>query len=170
MRAIERLETGEVGYIATGLKNVSDCRVGDTLHLGGESGRTPTARIQPMKSMVFASAYPSEAADYLALRDALAKLQLNECSLEFRAGNQPGARLWIPMRFSWRLSIWRSCRSVLRREYDLDLVFTAPSVEYEISKTDGDEILIDSPIEMPDPTFIREIREPWIQIDNLHAC
>jgi GTP-binding protein LepA len=164
MRPTERLETGEVGYIATGLKNVSDCRVGDTFTWQGNPAERPLPGYRPMKSMVFASAYPSEAADYIALREALAKLQLNDASLSFEPETSQALGYGFRCGFLGLFHM-EIIQERLEREYDLDLVFTAPSVEYEISKTDGEEIVIDSPIEMPDPTTIQEIREPWIQID-----
>jgi GTP-binding protein LepA len=164
MRPTERLETGEVGYIATGLKNVGDCRVGDTFTWQANPAERPLPGYKPMKSMVFASAYPSEAADYIALREALAKLQLNDASLSFEPETSQALGYGFRCGFLGLFHM-EIIQERLEREYDLDLVFTAPSVEYEISKTDGEEIVIDSPIEMPDPTTIQEIREPWIQID-----
>ena len=164
MRPAGRLETGEVGYIATGLKNVGDCRVGDTFTWEANPAERPLPGYKTMKSMVFASAYPSEAADYLALREALAKLQLNDASLSFEPETSQalgyGSRCGFLGLFHMEIIQER-----LEREYDLELVFTAPSVEYEVSLTDGEAIVIDSPMEMPDPTTIQEIREPWIQID-----
>jgi GTP-binding protein LepA len=164
MRPAGRLETGEVGYVATGLKNVGDCRVGDTLTWDGNPAERPLPGYKPMKSMVFASAYPSEASDYIALREALAKLQLNDASLTFEPETSQALGYGFRCGFLGLFHM-EIVQERLEREYDLDLVFTAPSVEYEVSKTDGAEIVIDSPIEMPDPTTIAEIREPWIQID-----
>jgi GTP-binding protein LepA len=164
MRPTGCLETGEVGYIATGLKNVIDCRVGDTFTGLADSADRPLPGYKPMKSMVFASAYPSEAADYIALREALAKLQLNDASLNFEPETSQALGYGFRCGFLGLFHM-EIIQERLEREYDLDLVFTAPSVEYEVSKTDGEEIVIDSPIEMPDPTTIQEIREPWIQID-----
>jgi GTP-binding protein LepA len=117
-----------------------------------------------MKSMVFASAYPSEAADYLALREALAKLQLNDASLSFEPETSQALGYGFRCGFLGLFHM-EIIQERLEREYDLELVFTAPSVEYEVSLTDGEAIVIDSPMEMPDPTTIQEIREPWIQID-----
>jgi GTP-binding protein LepA len=164
MRPTGCLETGEVGYIATGLKNVGDCRVGDTFTWEANPAERPLPGYKPMKSMVFASAYPSEAADYISLREALGKLQLNDASLSFEPETSQALGYGFRCGFLGLFHM-EIIQERLEREYDLDLVFTAPSVEYEVSKTDGDEIVIDSPIEMPDPTTIQEIREPWIQID-----
>ena len=114
--------------------------------------------------MVFASAYPSEASDYISLREALEKLQLNDASLTFQVESSQALGYGFRCGFLGLFHM-EIVQERLEREYDLDLVFTAPSVEYEVTKTDGSEILIDSPVELPDPTLIAEIREPWIQID-----
>ena len=159
-----RLEAGEVGYIATGLKTVSDCRVGDTFTWRVNPAAVPLPGYKPMKSMVFANAYPSEASDFIALREALEKLQLNDASLIFQPESSQALGYGFRCGFLGLFHM-EIVQERLEREYDLDLVFTAPSVEYEVTKTDGSEILIDSPVELPDPTQIAEIREPWIQID-----
>ena len=164
MRPTGRLEAGEVGYVATGLKNVGDCRVGDTLTGQAAPAELPLPGYKPMKPMVFASVYPSEAADYLALRDALAKLQLNDASLTYQPETSQALGYGFRCGFLGLFHM-EIIQERLEREYDLDLVFTAPSVEYEVTRTDGSEIVIDSPVELPDPTTIIEIREPWVQID-----
>ena len=164
MRPTNRLEAGEVGYIATGLKTVSDCGVGDTVTLNGAPAEVPLHGYTPMKSMVFASVYPSEASDYISLREALEKLQLNDASLTFQVESSQALGYGFRCGFLGLFHM-EIVQERLEREYDLDLVFTAPSVEYEVTKTDGSEILIDSPVELPEPTLIAEIREPWIQID-----
>jgi GTP-binding protein LepA len=164
MQSTGILSAGEVGYIATGLKDVSDCRVGDTLTWDANPAERPLPGYKPMKPMVFASAYPSEAGDYLALRDALAKLQLNDAALSFQP--EVSQALGYGFRCGFLgLFHMEIIQERLEREYDLDLVFTAPSVEYEVTKTDGSEVIVDSPAELPEPTTIAEIREPWIQID-----
>jgi len=164
MRPTGRLEAGEVGYVATGLKTVSDCRVGDTLTVHANPAEMPLPGYKPMKPMVFASAYPSDAADYLALREALAKLQLNDASLTFQPESSQALGYGFRCGFLGLFHM-EIIQERLEREYDLDLVFTAPSVEYEVTQTDGREIVIDNPVELPEPTAIIEIREPWVQID-----
>ena len=164
MRPTGKLEAGEVGYIATGLKVVSDCRVGDTLTTKVNPAEHPLPGYKPMKPMVFASVYPSDAADYLALRDALAKLQLNDASLTFQPETSQALGYGFRCGFLGLFHM-EIIQERLEREYDLDLVFTAPSVEYEVTLTDGREVVIDSPVELPDPTVTAEIREPWVQID-----
>ncbi len=164
MRPTGKLEAGEVGYLATGLKVVSDCRVGDTLTYRVNPAEQPLPGYKPMKPMVFASVYPSDAADYLALRDALAKLQLNDAALTFQPETSQALGYGFRCGFLGLFHM-EIIQERLEREYDLDLVFTAPSVEYEVTLTDGREVVIDSPVELPDPTVIAEIREPWVQID-----
>ena len=100
----------------------------------------------------------------LSLRDALAKLQLNDASLTYQPETSQALGYGFRCGFLGLFHM-EIVQERLEREYDLDLVFTAPSVEYEVTKTDGSEIVIDSPVELPDPTEIAEIREPWVQID-----
>jgi GTP-binding protein LepA len=164
MRSTGKLEAGEVGYLATGLKNVAEVRVGDTLTRNNNPAQTPLPGYKPMKSMVFASVYPSDAADYLSLRDALSKLQLNDASLSYEPETSTALGYGFRCGFLGLFHM-EIIQERLEREYDLDLVFTAPSVEYEVTKTDGSEVVIDSPVELPDPTETLEIREPWVQID-----
>ena len=164
MRPTGKLEAGEVGYIATGLKNVADCRVGDTFTSQANAAEQPLPGYKPMKPMVFASVYPSEAADYIALREALAKLQLNDASLTFQPETSQALGYGFRCGFLGLFHM-EIVQERLEREYDMDLVFTAPSVEYEVTLTDETMVIIDSPAELPDPTTIAEIREPWIRID-----
>ncbi len=156
MRPTGRLDAGEVGYVATGLKTVSDCRVGDTLTWHAAPAELPLPGYTPMKSMVFASVYPSDAADYLALRDALSKLQLNDASLNYQTETSTALGYGFRCGFLGLFHM-EIVQERLEREYDLDLVFTAPSVEYEVTLTDGSQIIVDNPAEMPDPTTIAEI-------------
>ncbi len=164
MRPTGKLNAGEVGYLASGLKNVADVRVGDTLTWNTNPAQAPLPGYKPMKAMVFASVYPSDAADYLALRDALAKLQLNDASLSYEPETSQALGYGFRCGFLGLFHM-EIIQERLEREYDLDLVFTAPSVEYEVTKTDGEEVIVDSPVELPDPTEIVEIREPWVKID-----
>jgi len=164
MRPTGRLESGEVGYVATGLKTVGDCRVGDTFTRNDDPADAPLPGYRPMKPMVFASAFPSDAADYTNLREALAKLQLNDASLTFELESSQALGYGFRCGFLGLFHM-EIIQERLEREYDLDLIFTAPSVEYEVTLTDGSDILIDNPVELPEETKIKEIREPWVQID-----
>ncbi|MCX7851869.1 MAG: translation elongation factor 4 [Caldilineales bacterium] len=164
LRPVETLEAGEVGYVATGLKTIRECRVGDTLTLAANPASEPLPGFKPLKPMVFAGVYPSESDDYNLLREALEKLQLNDAALFFQPETSQALGFGFRCGFLGLFHM-EIVQERLEREYDLDLVFTAPSVEYQITLTNGEEIVIDSPAEMPDPNFIAEIREPWVRID-----
>jgi GTP-binding protein LepA len=164
MTVIDQLAAGDVGYVATGLKTVQECRVGDTFTLAAHPAQTPMHHFQPMKPMVFAGIYPAEGDDYNLLRDALEKLQLNDASLVFEPETSQALGFGFRCGFLGLFHM-EIIQERLEREYDLDLVFTAPSVEYQVTLTDGSDIVIDSPADLPEPNFITEIREPWVQID-----
>lgn len=164
MRPTTELQAGDVGYVATGLKTVQECRVGDTLTLADNPASEALPGFQPLKPMVFAGVYPAEAEDYNLLRDALEKLQLNDASLVFEPETSQALGFGFRCGFLGLFHM-EIIQERLEREYDLDLVFTAPSVEYQITLTGGEEILIDSPAELPDPNEIAEIREPWVEIN-----
>jgi GTP-binding protein LepA len=163
MREVDRLEAGEVGYIATGLKTVQECRVGDTIttKLNGAAEALPGYR--RAKPMVFAGVYPVDAEDYPALRDALDKLQLNDASLVFEPENSQALNFGFRVGF---LGLFHMdiVQERLEREYDLDILVTAPSVEYEVKLRNGETRLVDSPAQMPDESGIEEVREPWMKI------
>ena len=157
------LSTGEVGYVATGLKTVRDCRVGDTITDDASQARESLAGYRPAKPMVFAGLYPANAEDYELLRDALEKLQLNDASLQYQPESSVALGPGFRAGFLGLLHM-DIVQERLEREYDLDLLATAPSVEYRVLLTDGDEIAVDSPAEMPDPSRIAEVREPWMNV------
>jgi GTP-binding protein LepA len=157
------LSTGEVGYVATGLKTVRDCRVGDTITDDSRAANDPLPGYKPAKPMVFAGLYPANAEDYELLRDALEKLQLNDASLQYQPEQS------VALGPGWRAGFlgllhMDIVQERLEREYDLDLLATAPSVEYRVLLTDGSEIEVDSPAEMPEPSRIAEVREPWMTL------
>ncbi len=164
MQPTGQLDTGEVGYLATGLKTVGDCRVGDTFTSQVDPAQLPLPGYRPMKPMVFASAFPSETADYENLRDALGKLQLNDPSLVWEPETSQALGYGFRCGFLGLFHM-EIVQERLEREYDLNLIFTAPSVEYQVRLTDGSEISFDSPADLPDETRVAEIREPWVQID-----
>ncbi len=162
MVQVEGLSSGEVGYVATGLKNVKECRVGDTIT---EDGRRADALpgYQPAKPMVFAGLYPAAANDYALLRDALDKLKLNDDALTY----QPESS--IALGFGFRCGFlgllhMEIVQERLEREYDLTLLITAPSVEYLATATDGRELVVDNPSELPPPSEVVAVREPWMNI------
>jgi GTP-binding protein LepA len=158
------LIAGEVGYIATGLKSVRECRVGDTITLADRPALEPLPGYQAAKPMVFAGLYPTEGEDYHLLKDALEKLQLNDAALVFEP--EVSSALSFGFRCGF-LGLFHMdiIQERLEREYDLDLVATAPSVRYEVVKAHTAEVvIIDSPAELPDPSQIEEIREPWMDV------
>ncbi|HEX9921103.1 MAG TPA: translation elongation factor 4 [Anaerolineae bacterium] len=168
MQAIDRLNAGEVGYVATGLKTIRNVRVGDTITAGSIDGAPrevvkPLPGYKPVKPMVFAGFYPTEADDYKLLKDALEKLQLNDASLIFEPESSQALGFGFRVGFLGLFHM-EIIQERLEREYDLDLLATAPSVEYEIVKTNGETIIIDNPADMPEPTHIEPIAEPWMQI------
>ncbi len=157
------LSAGEVGYIATGLKSVRDCRVGDTLTTWLHSAEAPLPGYEPSKPMVFAGLYPTRGEDYALLRDALEKLQLNDASLIFQPESSQALGFGFRCGFLGLFHM-EIIQERLEREYDLDVLFTAPSVEYQVTKTNGAGLLVDNPVELPPESEITEIREPWMKI------
>ncbi len=157
------LRVGEVGYIATGLKSVRECRVGDTM-LDAAKPAEPLRGYKPAKPMVFASIFPTYADDYALLRDALEKLQLNDASLTFEPENSSALGFGFRVGFLGLFHM-EIIQERLEREYNLDVVITAPSVEYEAVLSDGEVIKVDRPADMPDPSRVREMREPWMKIE-----
>lgn len=163
MRPAEMLSAGEVGYIASGLKTVRECRVGDTITLAPNPAAEPLPGYKKAKPMVFAGIYPTEGEDYENLREALEKLQLNDASLEFIPETSQALNFGFRCGFLGMFHM-EIIQERLEREYDLDIIITAPSVEYEVLKRDGETLRIDSPAQLPDEADIQEIREPWMHI------
>ena len=160
---VERLGVGEVGYIATGLKNVGECRVGDTITMEDGGALEPLPGYSPVKPMVFAGLYPVDGDEYLLLRDALEKLKLNDASLVY--GPETSAALGFGFRCGFLgLLHMDITEERLRREYGLSLLVTTPSVAYQITRTDGKELTVDSPSRLPPMGETQEIREPWMAI------
>ena len=157
------LGTGEVGYIATGLKTVRDSRVGDTVTDEAEPTSAPLPGYKPAKPMVFAGLYPSNAEQYEDLRDAMEKLQLNDAALHYAPETSVALGPGFRAGFLGLLHM-DIVQERLEREYDLDILATAPSVEYEVHLTDDTVLEVDSPAEMPDPSKIEDIREPWMNL------
>ena len=160
---VERLATGEVGYIATGLKVVEDCQVGDTITDTADPADESLPGYRPAKAMVFAGLYPSESNDYGLLRDALEKLKLNDAALSFEPESSAALGFGFRCGFLGLLHM-EIVQERLEREYNVDLLTTSPSVEYRVLKTNGQEVFIDSPAELPDAGEIEEIAEPWMKI------
>ncbi|RMG90136.1 MAG: elongation factor 4, partial [Chloroflexi bacterium] len=163
MQPIAQLVAGEVGYVATGLKTVQQCRVGDTITLARGGAAEPLPGYKRVKPMVFAGIYPVNNEDYNELRDALEKLQLNDAALVYEPENSQALNFGFRVGF---LGLFHMdiVQERLEREYGLDILATAPSVEYRVVKRDGTVITVDSPAELPDESEIAEIQEPWMKI------
>ena len=158
------LSAGEVGYIAASIKTVSDARVGDTVTLAARPAPEPLPGYRAVNPMVFCGIYPADGAHYTDLRDALEKLQLNDASLTFESETSVALGFGFRCGFLGLLHM-EIIQERLEREYNLDLVTTAPSVIYKITKTDGSVVMIDNPTNYPDPSVIAQAEEP---ITNAH--
>jgi GTP-binding protein LepA len=163
LETVQTLEAGQVGYVATGLKGVQDSRVGDTLTTDRGGATEPLSGYQPAKAMVFAGLYPTDPDQYSELREALERLTLNDASLQWQPETSAALGFGFRCGFLGLLHM-EIIQERLEREFDLELITTAPSVEYEITRSDGEELKIDSPAELPAPNFIEEIREPWVKL------
>ena len=164
MKPVDKLGSGEVGYIATGFKTVHECRVGDTITLASAPALEPLPGYHVPKPMVFAGIYPVEADDYTTLRESLDKLQLNDASLTFQPETSQALGFGFRAGFLGLFHM-EIIQERIEREYDLDVLFTAPSVEYEVLMIGDKVITVDSPAELPDPSKIVEVREPWMNIE-----
>lgn len=156
------LMAGEVGYIAASIKNVRDTRVGDTVTLADRPAAEPLPGYKKVLSMVFCGIYPADGAKYGDLRDALEKLQLNDAALTFEPETSAALGFGFRCGFLGLLHM-EIIQERLEREYDLDLVTTAPSVIYKIIKTDGQVVEISNPTNMPDVTAIDKMKEPIVK-------
>ena len=163
MRAMDELQAGEVGYIATGLKTVQECRVGDTVTLAYKGTERPLPGYRQVKPMVYAGIYPTHNDDYPDLRDAFDKLQLNDASLVYQPETSQALNFGFRVGFLGLFHM-EIIQERLEREYDLDILATAPSVEYRVIQKNHETALIDSPALLPDENSIEEIHEPWMKI------
>lgn len=163
MFPVDELRAGQVGYIATGLKDVADVQVGDTVTLASRPATEPLPGYRPAKPMVFAGIYPVDSNDYGELRDALEKLKLNDAALSYQPETSAALGFGFRAGFLGLLHM-EIVRERLEREYNLNLLITAPSVGYRILTTTGEVVEIDNPSELPDPSRIDVIEEPVMQI------
>jgi len=164
MKPVEGLRAGEVGYVATGLKTLRECRVGDTMTRVAQPASAPLSGYRQPKPMVFAGIYPVEGEDYTSLKDALEKLQLNDASLTYQPETSQALNFGFRCGFLGMFHM-EIIQERLEREYDLDIIITAPSVEYEVLLRDGKTITINSPADLPEEGDIAEIREPWMNLE-----
>jgi GTP-binding protein LepA len=162
MTPVQSLEAGEVGYLITGIKDVSELRVGDTLTRRRGGAREPLPGYREVKPMVFCGLFPVNSDQYEELRDALEKLALNDAALSYEPETSQALGFGFRCGFLGLLHM-DIVRERLEREYDLELLATTPNVEYEVELTDGSVIEVHSPTDMPDRAHIAEIREPYIR-------
>ena len=162
----DKLSAGQIGYVATGLKRAKECRVGDTITLSRDKENVrPLKGYKEVKPMVFASFYPEDGEDYNRLRDALDRLSLNDASLTYVPESSQALGRGFRGGFLGLLHL-EIVQERLRREFDLNLIFTIPSVEFRVAiKGKEKEVTINSPLELPDPSRINTIFEPWAKLD-----
>lgn len=158
------LKTGEIGYIVTGLKNVSEARVGDTVTIANKQEVEALAGYKKIKPFVYAGIFTTEGDDFPLLREALGKLSLSDSSLVYEPESSSALGFGFRCGFLGLLHM-DIIKERLEREYNLDLIVTTPSVSYEVEKTGGESMSINSPAEMPDRAHIKEIREPWVKVE-----
>jgi GTP-binding protein LepA len=158
-----RLVSGEVGYLITGVKEINLIRVGDTVTHIGRSASKPLAGYAEPKPMVFSGLFPTDGDDFERLREALDKLRLNDSSLVYTAETSRALGFGFRVGFLGLLHM-EIVRERLEREYDLDLVATAPSVEYRANLTDGSVVVVQSPQDLPDSAVLASIGEPYVKV------
>ena len=158
----ESLGAGEVGYITASIKNVSDTRVGDTITAVENPAAEPLPGYRQVQPMVYSGVYPADGAKYQDLRDALEKLKLNDASMSYEPESS------IALGFGFRCGFlgllhMEIIQERLEREYNLDLITTAPNVVYRVTKTDGTVLMVDNPLDYPDPMEIELAEEPFVK-------
>jgi GTP-binding protein LepA len=158
------LKNGEIGYIVTGLKEVKDCRVGDTITLSKQPAESALPGYKEVKPMVFAGIFPKEGNEYQELREAIDKLKLNDSSLYYEPEHSQALGFGFRCGFLGMLHL-DIFQERLRREHEIEVVITVPSVAYQITKSDKQEIVIHGPQEMPNPSNILSVLEPWMTLD-----
>lgn len=164
----DELKNGEIGYIVTGLKEVRDCRVGDTITtaeaIEKNKNLTPLPGYKEVKPMVFAGIFPKEGDRYGDLRDAIDKLKLNDSALYYEPEHSQALGFGFRCGFLGMLHL-DIFQERLSREHDIEVIITVPSVAYKITKNNNEEKIIHSPQEMPDPAQLKNIAEPWMKLD-----
>ncbi len=161
------LNEGEVGYVVTGIRDVADIKIGDTLTLGESPADQMLPGYKEVRPMVFSGLYPLDTSDYEKLKRSVGKLRLNDASFSFQAETSVALGFGFRCGFLGLLHM-EIIQERLRREYELDLISTYPSVIYRVTMTTGEMIEVDNPLELPDPSEIERIEEPTI-IARIHA-
>ncbi len=158
---VEALYPGEMGFLTASIKHVADCKVGDTITEEKRPTQTPLLGFKPSVPVVFCGLFPSDAAEFEKLRDCLAKLHLNDASFHFEPESSTALGYGFRCGFLGLLHL-EIIQERLEREFDLDLITTAPSVVYKLNMTDGTQIDLHNPADMPDIMKIKSMEEPWI--------
>jgi GTP-binding protein LepA len=158
---VPQLGPGEIGFITAGIKTVADCKIGDTITEERRLAVEPLPGFKPVQPVVFCGLFPTDAADYEKLRDSLAKLRLNDASFEYEPETSVALGFGYRCGFLGLLHL-EIIQERLTREFDLDLIATAPSVVYHVHLTNGQMMTLHNPVDMPDPVRIDHIEEPWI--------
>ncbi len=161
--AIDEIGPGEVGFLAGNIKSVTDTKVGDTVVHFGRQAETPLPGFKDVKPMVFAGIFPTDSSDYPTLRDALEKLQMNDAAFSFEPDSSEALGFGYRCGFLGLLHM-EIIQERLEREFNLDLITTAPSVVYMVYKTNGDEVRVDNPAKLPPVQFIDRIEEPYVKM------
>jgi GTP-binding protein LepA len=156
------LQPGEIGFITAGIKTVADCKVGDTITEERRPAAEPLPGFKPLQPVVFCGLFPTDAAQYEHLRDSLAKLRLNDASFDYEPETSAALGFGFRCGFLGLLHL-EIIQERLEREFDLDLISTAPSVIYRVHLTNGAVMNLHNPVDMPDPVRIDHIEEPWIK-------
>ena len=159
---VDELGPGEIGFITAGIKTVADCRVGDTITEDRRPAAAALPGFKPVQPVVFCGLFPTDAADYERLRDSLAKLRLNDASFEYEPETSAALGFGFRCGFLGLLHL-EIIQERLEREFDLDLLATAPSVVYRVHLTNGNVTTLHNPVDMPDPVRIDHLEEPWIK-------
>ncbi|MBE9102324.1 translation elongation factor 4 [Vacuolonema iberomarrocanum] len=163
---VDSLHAGEVGYLSASIKAVEDARVGDTITLAKGSAPSPLPGYTEIKPMVFCGLFPSDSEQFEDLREALDKLRLNDAALQYEPETSSAMGFGFRCGFLGLLHM-EIVQERLEREYNLDLITTAPSVIYRVTKLDGEVVLIDNPSNLPDPQNRERIEEPYVQVDMI---
>ena len=159
---VNELNSGEIGFIITGIKNLSETKVGDTICDAKNSLKKPLPGFKPSKPVVFCGLFPVDSSEYQKLKDGLAKLKLNDSSFSYEPESSSALGLGFRCGFLGLLHL-EIVTERLEREFDLNLITTTPGVIYKINQSNGKQIELQNPTNMPDPIFIESIEEPWIK-------
>ena len=160
-KSINELKAGEVGYLSASIKSLSDLKVGDTITLANDPASNPLPGYKQLKPMVFCGLYPIETNKFADLREALEKLKLNDASLEFEVETSASLGFGFRCGFLGLLHMDVIIERI-KREFNLDIIATTPSVIYRVTKTDKEVVIVDSPIQMPEKERILKIEEPYV--------